>query len=172
MKRNLLALVLALTFIFPSFVKTQPATLSPGKNSTDRLESLLDPVRQKYGVPALAAAVVRSDGNIVSAVTGVRVQGKEMRVTDKDKFSIGSITKPMTATVIATLVEEGKLAWTTCLLDVFPGFKDAIHPTLKDITLEQLLAHRAGIRAFKEGKDIAAASTFDGNFEAHKRASY
>ncbi|MEJ7860557.1 MAG: serine hydrolase domain-containing protein [Pyrinomonadaceae bacterium] len=142
---------------------SQRATLSPRKHPADGIESLLNPVRQKYGVPALAASVVRSDGSIVSAATGVRVQGREVRVTDKDKFSIGSITKPMTATVIATFVEQGKLAWTTRPSDVFPEFKNAIHPTLKDITLEQLLAHRAGIMAFEDDKDIAAAPEFNGN---------
>ncbi len=141
---------------------SQSATLSSGKYSADDLGTLLESVRREYGVPALAATVARSDGSVVSAATGVRFQGKDVRVTAKDKFSIGSITKPMTATVIATLVEEGKLAWTTRVLDVLPEYKDTIHPTLKDITLEQLLTHRAGIAAFEDDKDIASVPIFAG----------
>lgn len=141
---------------------SQNSPLSDGKNFVVSLDSLLEPIRREYGVPALAAAILRSDGSVVSDAVGARIQGKGISVTAKDKFSIGSITKPMTATVIATLVEEGKLAWTSRVVDVFPELKDAIHPTLKDITLEQLLAHRAGIAAFEDDKDIASAPNFAG----------
>lgn len=136
---------------------------SSGKISADSIKSLLESVRQEYKLPAIAAAFLRSDGSVISAATGARIQGKEVRVIAKDKFSIGSLTKPMSATVIATLVEKGKLAWTTRVLDVFPEFKDTIHPTLRDITLEQLLAHRAGIAAFEDDKDIASAPKFAGS---------
>jgi len=142
---------------------SQSAVASSSRYSANNLESLLESVRREYGVPALAATVIRSDGSVVSAATGVRIQGKDALVTAKDKFSIGSITKPMTATVIATLVEDGKLAWTTRVLDVFPELKEATHPTLKEITLEQLLAHRAGIAAFEEDKDIESIPKFPGN---------
>jgi len=142
---------------------SQSAVASSSRYSANNLESLLESVRREYGVPALAATVIRSDGSVVSAATGVRIQGKDALVTAKDKFSIGSITKPITATVIATLVEDGKLAWTTRVLDVFPEFKEATHPTLKEITLEQLLAHRAGIAAFEEDKDIESIPKFPGN---------
>jgi CubicO group peptidase (beta-lactamase class C family) len=136
---------------------------SSDKNAIDNIKSLLETVRDGYKLPAIAAAIISSDGSIISAATGVRIQGKKMPVKAGDAFSIGSISKPMTATVIATLVEDGKLAWTTRVLDVFPELKEATHPTLKEITLEQLLAHRAGIAAFEEDKDIESIPKFPGN---------
>ncbi len=51
---------------------------------------------------------------------------------------------------LARLVEEKKLAWTTTPLDVFPELKDTIYPALKQITIEQLLSHHAGIPSYHD----------------------
>lgn len=40
-----------------------------------------------------------------------------------DRFHLGSSTKSMTATVAAALVHEGKTAWDTRLIDVYPASK-------------------------------------------------
>ena len=64
-------------------------------------------------VPALVASVGHADGSIATGAVGVRVLGKPQQVTPDDEFHVGSVTKPMTATVIAMLVDEGKLQWST-----------------------------------------------------------
>jgi CubicO group peptidase (beta-lactamase class C family) len=51
----------------------------------------------------------------------------------------------MTATMIATLVKEGKLSWSTTLGDVFGDLNGTMDPAWKDVTLELLLTHRAGV---------------------------
>jgi CubicO group peptidase (beta-lactamase class C family) len=51
---------------------------------------------------------------------GVRKYGTDTPVTINDQFHLGSDTKAMTATMLATLVEEGKLSWGTRLEQVFP----------------------------------------------------
>ncbi len=53
----------------------------------------------------------------------------------------------MTATLIATFVEEGKLRWDSTPARVFAGrgVKE-IDPAWQRITLEELLTHRAGVR--------------------------
>jgi len=51
----------------------------------------------------------------------------------------------MTATLAAMLVEDGKLNWTTRIVDVFPEFKGKIDERYETVTLEQLLTHRSGL---------------------------
>jgi CubicO group peptidase (beta-lactamase class C family) len=53
----------------------------------------------------------------------------------------------MTATMIATLVEEGKLRWTTSIGEVFPELAEQTKPAWKSVTIEQLLTHRSGAPA-------------------------
>lgn len=119
------------------------------------LASLLDRVRREHGIPAVAAAVVRSDTVLELAAAGVRRLGAPGAVTVSDHFHVGSNAKAMTATLLAVLVEEGRLAWTTRPVDVLPGLRDSIHPAYRDATLAQLLSHRAGVPAYTSGFAMA-----------------
>ena len=55
-------------------------------------------------------------------------------------FRIASLSKPLTEVAIGTLMEQGKLALDDPLAKFLPDF-----PRGKEITIEMLLAHRAGI---------------------------
>ena len=103
----------------------------------------LKPLTTKHGVPGMAALVIRGGDAVASGVAGVRAAGGEAAVEAGDLWHIGSCTKAMTATMLATFVDEGVLAWTSTV-----GEKLADVPMdagWKDVTLEQLLAHRAGV---------------------------
>ncbi|HKQ40506.1 MAG TPA: serine hydrolase domain-containing protein, partial [Verrucomicrobiae bacterium] len=78
-------------------------------------------------------------------VAGVRKKGSPERVTLDDRFHLGSCTKAMTATLVAMLVEEGKLNWTTTLGELFAETAKPMHPAWEKVTLQQVLAHRAGL---------------------------
>ena len=118
--------------------------LSPGAGSPRAdLGTVLEPVRQKHRLPALAGAVVQA-GRIVSAgVSGVRAQGSPVRATLTDRFHLGSDTKAMTATLSGMAVETGHLKWESAVGEVLevPG----MNAQLAAVTLEQLLSHCGGI---------------------------
>jgi hypothetical protein len=59
---------------------------------------------------------------------GVRKRGTAERITIADQFHLGSCTKAMTATLVAMLVEEGKLNWTTTLGELFADTVKPLHP--------------------------------------------
>ena len=108
------------------------------------MDTMLETIRAKHKLPALAAAVI-VDGKVVATnAVGVRRHGDATKVTAKDKFHIGSVTKSMTATVAAMLVEKRKISWTTTVGESFPEWAKAIHPDYHGVTLEQLLANRGG----------------------------
>jgi CubicO group peptidase (beta-lactamase class C family) len=114
-----------------------------GSRSSD-LSSRLLTILQTYDVPALAAAVVTSDGIRVQAVVGVRKYGTATPATLDDQFHLGSDTKAMTATILAMLVEQGKLRWDMTLAQCLPELAGTMDPAYRNVTLEQMLAHRAG----------------------------
>ncbi len=139
-----------------------PAAETPG-NQGRHAEALLMRLREQHGLPALAAVVVRSDTTLDMAVTGLRRQGKPEMVELADRFHLGSMGKAVTATVIARLVEEGKLSWTTRPVDVFPELATAIHPGYRNVTLEQLLRHEAGTPAYDSTAEIKGARAHAGS---------
>ncbi len=109
---------------------------------TNRLVS----IRQKHEVPAISAAVVTSEGLTTVGVAGVRKRGTEVPATRDDLWHLGSDTKAMTATLVAKLVEQGRLKWETTVAEVFPELADKFHPDMHGVTLLHLLSHRSGLR--------------------------
>lgn len=111
----------------------------------------LTPVREKYSLPALAAAVI-VDGRLHAAgVVGVRKQGSDVKAEPNDPFHLGSCTKAMTGSLIGLLVQQGKLKWDTTLAEYFPDLKDKMHPDYRGVTLVHLLSHRAGVPPMTAG---------------------
>jgi len=117
---------------------------TPAIEYSDPVSKLLETIRVKHNFPALAAAVVVDGKTVVTNAVGFRKNTGTEKVTADDKFHLGSVTKSMTATVAAMLVEQGKLSWKTTVGEVFPELKTEIHPDYLGVTLEQLLSHRSG----------------------------
>jgi len=107
----------------------------------------LKPIRQKFNVPAMAVAVVTSDGIKYVGAVGVRKRGTEVPVTLDDLWHLGSDGKAMTSTLIARLVERGQLRWNSTLGEIFPDLAPQMNPEFQKVTLLQLLSHRAGLPA-------------------------
>ncbi len=120
-------------------------TRVPAAPATDNTAQILEDIRKKHDLPALAVVVVK-DGKICGrAAVGVRKWGNPTPVTTNDVFHIGSCTKSMTATLTAMLIEEGKLKWDTTIADVFPEWRGQMDKQYETVTVEQLLTHRGGV---------------------------
>jgi CubicO group peptidase (beta-lactamase class C family) len=114
-------------------------------SSDDGITVKLEGFRAAAKVPALGAALVTADGLVGAWVTGVRANGHPEQVEAGDVWHLGSCTKSMTATLIALLVESGKLAWETPLEQLLPDCAATMDSQYKKVTLELLLKHRAGV---------------------------
>ena len=106
------------------------------------LTDLLTKVRQDTKVPGISLAFFH-DGREEIAVVGNRKLGSNAPVAATDRWLIGSITKSMTATMIARLVDQGVLRWDSTIEQVLPNIP--MKPGYRKATLLQILQHRAGI---------------------------
>lgn len=114
------------------------------------LNEVLEPIRVKYGLPALAAAVVESGAITASGAVGTRVLGADMPVAGDDRFHLGSDTKAMTATIAASLVDEGRLRWDSTVGEVLGSVVPGLKPNVAAVTLERLLSHTSGFPSDSE----------------------
>lgn len=120
---------------------TSPAPITD-KSGDSNFAQLLEEIRQKEDLPAIAGSVI-IDGHIYAkAAVGSRKHGTENWVTIDDKFLIGSCGKAFTATLAAILVDEGLLHWNTTVREVFPELK--MDSKWENITIEHLLTNRSG----------------------------
>jgi CubicO group peptidase (beta-lactamase class C family) len=130
-------------FLFTGMPGGAGGAPEPGKPRD--IGALLEPIRRSHDLPALAGAIVTSEGIVAVGAVGVRKYGNSTPITVNDRFHLGSCTKSMTATLIAMLVEESKLSWDLTLARAFPELAGSMDPAYKNVTLEQLLAHRSGM---------------------------
>jgi len=120
-------------------------TATPRPVTNQAIADLLNPIRQKYKLPALAGGIVTSKGLIAAGATGVRKAGTNVVATTDDLWHLGSDTKAMTAVLIGALIEQGKIKWDSTLAEIFPELAPGMNPEFRKVTLVHLLSHRAGL---------------------------
>lgn len=131
-------------------------------NST-YFDKALEKARKKYRVPAVAVRVLDANTTLYSAEQGVRVQGGSSAVTAEDYFHIGSCAKSILVYVASKLMEQGTLEWSTKFFVMYPELKVSALEDYWDISFEDLVACRAGIKPYTSGAeaypDLSASST-------------
>ncbi len=112
-----------------------------------------DSILKSYHIPEISYAVIDSKSTLEIAALGKHSVNLPDVATLEDRFHIGSNTKAMTAFLIAKYVEKGQLKWTTRFFDLFPDWKLKSKPEYANITLQDLLSHKAGIQPFQGEND-------------------
>lgn len=104
---------------------------------------LVDAVVARYHLPGIAVGVI-NDGKVVYTHTAGTLQSG--RAIDADTlFQIASNSKAMTATLLARLVQQGKLRWSDPVTKYLPGF--AMHDpwVTANMQVGDLLVHHSGL---------------------------
>jgi CubicO group peptidase (beta-lactamase class C family) len=109
--------------------------------TTEALEADLDALAAETGFSGAVRAEDRT-GVIVEKAYGLAHRGYEIPNTVDTRFAIASGTKSLTALVVMSLVEDGRLELGTTARSVLG---DDLPLIADDVTVEHLLAHRSGI---------------------------
>lgn len=108
-------------------------------------EASLRALRTAAGSPALTAAAVRRAGVAHMWSDGEREVGGGVAVTNDDLWHVGSITKSMTATLVARLVESGVVGWDDTVGETLGAVAPEMRPPYRAVTFRHLLSHRSGL---------------------------
>jgi CubicO group peptidase (beta-lactamase class C family) len=108
------------------------------------LEGLIEQAMTEWQVPALAIAVVHERRPILLKAYGSRDLEADLPATTDTQFGLCSITKSVTATAAAILVEDGCLDWDRPVRDYMPDFQ-LLDPAAAGVTLRDMLTHRSGL---------------------------
>jgi CubicO group peptidase (beta-lactamase class C family) len=104
--------------------------------------------RKKYDLPALGVGIIHKGKIIGLGMAGERKIGSNDWAAVDDLFDFASCMKSMTATVVAMLVEKGRISWNTTLTEIFPELVPVMRTEYHDVTMEMLLAHRSGLNSW------------------------
>lgn len=122
-----------------------PRALAGQKAPLSGLDGYIETAMKAWEVPGLAIAVVKDDSVIFAQGFGVRELGKPGAVDANTLFAIASTSKAFTAAALGMLVDQGEVSWDDPVTKHLPGFEVADPYVTREITVRDLLTHRAGL---------------------------
>lgn len=125
-------------------------TLPAFSQTGDQVDEYIQAEMQRRNIPGLALAVVKEGKTIKAKGYGFANVELKAPVTPETVFKIGSVSKPIIAMGIMSLVEEGKISLDGKVSRHLDGTPDA----WREITIRHLLSHTSGI--------VREAPGFDG----------
>lgn len=135
---------------FRQGIVNQPMTLKkkvaePSSFDPKAIDELANRLLAEWKAPGLALAIVK-DGKVVHAAGyGFKNVEKKEPMTADTLLAIGSCTKAFTTTLLAGLVDEGKLDWDRPVQEYWPEFRMNVSQTTDLITLRDMVTHRTGL---------------------------
>ncbi|HEY8037840.1 MAG TPA: serine hydrolase [Methylobacter sp.] len=122
---------------------------SADRPTADPVSELIIPLMQKWAIPGLSLAVARQGMFLSSRCFGYVNPITREIVTPEHRFRIASVTKPITATAIFQLIEQGRLFLTDKIFGTgtILGTQFGTLPYgfgIEEITIQHLLKHTAG----------------------------
>jgi len=108
-------------------------------------EAFVEEARAKAGLPGASVVVVGGGKVVFEKGFGVRELGKGDPVTPETLFMIASVTKPLTTFMMARLVDEGRLSWTTPVTSLLPSFALGDAEATRKLTLAHTVCACTGL---------------------------
>lgn len=108
------------------------------------LQQLITTAKSEADLIGVGAVVLKDGTLIEAAAVGEKQFETGLKIDLDERWHIGSITKSMTATMLARLVEQGVLDWDDSVEDILGSKK--IHKQWRGVTLRQLLTHTSGAK--------------------------
>src|SRR6478735_6427804 len=135
----------SLSDIPPPLVPAMPLPDDAVGKAVAKLDGIAEDLMKKSGIPGLAVAVVH--GGKVAYAKGFGV--KDVRSGDKidpdTVFQLASLSKPLSATVVAHQVGENEIGWDTPVVSKLPWFALSDPTVTRMVSVGDLFSHRSGL---------------------------
>ena len=105
-------------------------------------------IRTSLSLFALFVILLSAEGPVAAAAAGTsqEIHGLLFAIRAEQE----------TATLIAQLVDEGKLQWSTPVAQALPECGSTMRPEYQEVTVADLLAHESGLPPFDQEKELKA----------------
>lgn len=109
------------------------------------LDTIVTDAMAESGVPGVAVAVVHDDQTVYLKGFGVRESGSDAAVDQDTVFQLASLSKPVAATVVASVAGEGIVEWDAPVTTFLPAFALSDPYVTANVTIADLFSHRSGL---------------------------
>ncbi len=138
--------LLALLFLAVTLCLAQ--SLPPGLE--ERIDRLVSTRMSERSIPGITVAVGIGDRPIWSRGYGFADLENFVPATERSRYRLASISKPVTAVALLQLVEAGKAGLDDDVRRYVPEFTEKQWP----VTLRQLLSHLGGVRGYNGTESV------------------
>ncbi len=122
---------------------TPPLTQEKIQSITPALNDFIISFLKKTKAPGCVVAIVGPKDVYFLKAYGVQKSGKPERLTEKTLFQLGSVSKPLTATLVGILQNQQKLSIETPVSNYLKDFK--LQGQEQPLLLKHLLSHTSGV---------------------------
>ncbi|MCP4045272.1 MAG: serine hydrolase [Gammaproteobacteria bacterium] len=119
-----------------------------GISGTD-VAALAGRAMSEFNVPGMAIGIIKAEKILLAEGYGIREIGETKPIDTRTLFKIASNSKAFTTAALATLVDDGLIAWDGLVIDYIPEFRMKDPWVTANFTVRDLLTHRSGLSPFK-----------------------
>lgn len=100
---------------------------------------------EQVGTPGVAVAVIHEGKTVYAKGFGVRSVDTKAPIDEHTVFQLASVSKCVGATVVARVIDQGTVSWTTPVVQHLPGFTLSDPWVGSHATIADMYAHRSGL---------------------------
>lgn len=115
---------------------------------SQEFEQILEESRQKLNVQGCTAVIARKDKIVKIICCGTTDINNPKKITPKTMFPLSSLTKNITAMLVAALVDDGVLSFDDKVRKYLPAFFIGNEDISQKFTIRDLISHRSGFHHF------------------------
>lgn len=139
------------SIVFTLLVPTAlPAAAPQDSALAARLDAQVPGVLRATKVPSLSLVVLRKGKPVLTRAWGEQAPG--VPATTRTLYNTASLAKPLTATVILTMISQGKLGLDDRMADVWLDPDLAGDPRVQKLTPRLSMSHQTGFPNWRDGK--------------------
>ena len=138
-------LVLVGCFASTAVADGKPASADNERLAQAELDAIVDETVARYRLPGIAVGVIEEGKVIYMGTRGETISGSGQPITSNTLFKIASNSKAMTASVLARLVDAGKLRWEDPVIKYLPSFRMYDPWVTQNMQVKDLLVHNSGL---------------------------
>ena len=115
------------------------------ENAVAKLDGLAEELMRKSGIPGMAVAVVHGGKTVYAKGFGVKDVRNGEKIDPDTVFQLASLSKSLSATVVAHQVGVNAIGWDTPIVEKLPWFALSDPVVTPMVTVGDMFSHRSGL---------------------------
>ena len=119
--------------------------LPDARDPFEGFDAFMARIMEDWQIPGVAVGVIHDGEIVLASGFGLRDVENRLPVTEHTTMAIGSNSKSFTVTMMAMLVDDGRLDWDEPVRDFLPDFRLYDEFATAEMTPRDLVTHQSGL---------------------------